>query len=50
MGIVLFAYADGFQPVGAAGVLLSLVSAIGIAMYKVSNAFHCNNSIMLLNS
>ena len=35
-GIILFAYADGFQPAGALGVILSILSAIGIAMYKVS--------------
>lgn len=34
-GIVLFAYAEGFKPVGAGGVLLAVLSACGIALYKV---------------
>eukprot|EP00731_Ephydatia_muelleri_P025497 Em0017g580a len=34
-GIALFSYAEGFQPVQVVGVCLSLVSTIGIAMYKV---------------
>ena len=49
-GIALFAYAEGFQPVGVKGVLLSLVSAIGIAIYKVSETFYCNGSLIAITN
>lgn len=35
-GIVLFAYEDRFRSAGWLGVLLSLGSAVGAALYKVS--------------
>ena len=34
-GVVLMAYADGFKGASWEGVLLSLLSAIGAALYKV---------------
>jgi drug/metabolite transporter (DMT)-like permease len=34
-GIMLFAYADGFQPTSIIGIVLSVGSAIGAATYKV---------------
>jgi len=36
-GIILFAYADGFQPASIIGVILSVGAAIGAAIYKVHN-------------
>lgn len=33
-GIILFAYADGFQPTNIIGVILSVGSAVGAAVYK----------------
>ena len=34
-GVVMIAYADGFKGPSLEGVLLSLISAIGAALYKV---------------
>lgn len=33
-GITLFAYADGFQPANVTGIVLSVGSAVGAAIYK----------------
>ena len=35
-GIILFAYADGFHSANTVGIVLSIGSAIGAAVYKVS--------------
>ena len=39
-GIVLFAYEDGFGGADTVGVLLSVGSAIGAALYKVRTNYY----------
>ena len=36
-GIVMMAYAEGFEGPNAAGVILSVAAAIGAALYKVTS-------------
>ena len=36
-GIVMMAYAEGFEGPNAAGVILSIAAAIGAALYKVTS-------------
>lgn len=37
-GILLFAYADGFEQINSSvGIILSVGSAVGAALYKVNN-------------
>ncbi len=41
-GITLFAYVDGFESANIVGVVLSVGSAFGAALYKVSKRIWCH--------
>ena len=44
-GIILFAYADGFHTANILGVLLSVGSAVGAAVYKVRQSCYLSDRL-----